>query len=231
MRVNFNVDGTLVYGAISPRSQKPSLIAGASHSVFEISFEASPEIASRIHHYVDSLSGDGHMDKVMRSFEGDKAYSFTRYFGSQTYVSTFYETLGLNLPALNEGREPTTLEIINFVHPAVAAAAAAVDHAEALPLFEECTAEELELTRCDIQVMTSRMALRALQVQMPAPAVEIMAEAIANLEASEALYLAQKDICSARQVALAPHLPTILVPAVDEAIAPIGSNSYYSAWS
>jgi hypothetical protein len=223
MRLRFQIDDQVVFANITPRKVAPSFLAGpfASKSQFEISFESPTDIADRIHHYIDAL-GKYHLETLSRSVDGDRATSFSRYFGSDVYVASFYEALGLNLPSLNLGSEPTALEILNLIHPPVAAAAAAaVDHADALALFEACDSAERELARLSLQLLTSKLHLRTLQLQHPAPEAAVMAEAVARVEEHDALCIAQKDIVQGTLLALSPHIPLVQVPDIDAEILPI----------
>lgn len=228
MKIKFHVDGQLVFGEISPRYNKGASIGGdgISKSCFKISFEAAPAIADRIHHYIDTL-GRHHLDFFARKSCGS---SLTIYSGSDVYVDTFYERLGLTLPALNEGREPALPEIIRFVLPPVAAvgcasagaaaavveggaaAAAGVDVDAIIASHTAYSEARLAYNTAKAQASLRRWWVEILQGRIPtfnpeqaalveSATAEQISEAVAACEALEAESRVRKEISDQAKLA------------------------------
>lgn len=223
MRVRFQIDDVSIVGVITPKRESLASMVGlgVTKSDFEIKFEAPIAIAERIHVYIDKL-GERHLDKVHRGEEGERTHSYSRYFGSAVYVTSFYDALGINLPGLSEGREPSVAEIIAFVHPqAHAAAAAALDPAPIMARYAACDAAQVELGGVSIRLLETNLALRSLQNQVPPADPAAIAAAIAARALHEAEYAARKAVYDAALAALGGDLPAVVVPPLDANILPL----------
>lgn len=239
MRIKFQVDDHLAFGEISPRLEDTSY--GTTYYGLCIKFEAAPAIATRIQRYIDTL-GKMHKSHSDACYFMGKDHSINVYSGSDDFVAKFYQRLGLNLPALVEGKEPSLREVVHFVHPPVAvvggasagaAAAAAVvmaapavgadlvDFKQIRALYKAYDAA-LDAGKIATSKATS-LSMRAHQLRNTHADAAVIREAEAAFAAQDAICQAQDAICEAALLLIADHMPTIAVPVEGAVVASIDS--------
>lgn len=209
MRIKIEVDSSFVFGNITPQYEKTLTKEGSliKTMTFDLFFDAPRSTAEKINTFLDTLGQDHIHERHINLMDSRTVRSYTSYYGTSSYLTSFYEALGIHVPSLSASEEPEPSEIIDFIHPAIATAAGvSVDHEKITALFEACDVAEFSLFN-----VSEMASFPKVIIPFIVPDIDIEKKDFTlDLEELQSL---TKHVYQQALINLADHLPCITIPA------------------